>query len=174
MAKAQAWYLDVVMAVFIFTAGIIAYHYYSLNIGNEDKERMKEIAFQADALSSGLLKEGYPKAWNSTSVVKVGITNNDQHLNDAQWVEFSKLNYTLSKELLGMSYDFLIFIENSQGSVVSVDGICGIGTPEANFILYPNQTCSQPSLPPVSDLMARERYLFARGEIMKMKVYVFS
>ena len=174
MGKAQAWYLDVVMAVFIFTAGVIAYQYYSLNIGNDDKERMKEMSFQADALSTELLKEGFPKGWNASNVVKIGIAGNNHHLDAWQWVEFSKLNYNLSKELLGMTYDFLVFLEDGQGNVTPINGTCGIGTPEAGFVLESEQSCSQPALPVVDDLIARERYLFAQGGIMKMKVYVFS
>lgn len=174
MDKAQAWYLDVVMAVFIFTAGIIAYQYYSINTGNGDKERMKAMAFEADALSSGLLKEGYPKDWDGANVIKIGIAGNNHHLDAKEWVEFSRLNYSESKQLLGMTYDFLVFLEDSKGNVTAINGTCGIGYPNAQFTVLSGNVCSHPILPKVDNLIVRERYLFAEGEIKKMNVYVIS
>jgi tRNA(Met) C34 N-acetyltransferase TmcA len=174
MAKAQAWYLDVVMAVFIFTAGIIAYHHYNLNTENIDKSKMKEMSFQADTLSTELLSSGYPRDWNESSVVKVGLTSNDQHISGQKWAQFSSINYNLSKQLLGMTYDFVVFFEGKEGNVTPVGGICGVGSSRAQFTLLTNSTCMGPSLPQVSDLLVRERYVFASGGIIKMKVYVFS
>jgi hypothetical protein len=173
MAKAQVWYLDVVMATFIFAAGLVAFHFYSLNIDRDDRERLEEMSFQADALSSELLKEGYPKEWTSVDVVKIGLTNNDQHLDEAQWVEFSLVDYNTSKQLLGMTYDFLVFFENAQGNVTPFGGVCGVGLQEINFT-FSNETCTRPVLPPVKNLLTRERYLFGKNNIVKMKVYVFS
>ncbi len=173
MDKAQAWYLDVVMAVFIFTAGIIAYQYYSLNIGKDDQDRVQEMAFEADLLSSELLKEGYPEDWNATTVVKIGLTGNNQRIDEVQWARFSSLNYSISKELLGVSNDYVVFFEEKQGNVTMIGGICGVGSQKTNFTLVKGE-CVGPSLPQVDDLIGRERYVFAKGDIIKMKVYVFS
>ncbi len=174
MARAQAWYLDVVMAVFIFTAGIIAYHHYSLNTGNVDKERIKEISFQADALSTELLSSGYPKDWNGTTIIKIGITGNDQRIDERKWVELSMLNYTLSKQILGITHDFAIFFEDGSGNATPIGGVCKAGSPKVQITLVDNSTCTEPILPKVSDLLVRERYVFAQGNILSMKVYVFS
>jgi hypothetical protein len=170
----QAWYLDVVIAVFIFTAGIVAYQYYSLNMGNTDKERLKGMSFEADALSSGLLEKGYPEGWNESTVIKIGIGDGEQRLDRAQWQVFSRMNYNESKQLLGMTYDFVIFFDDRQGNVARIDGICGIGMASATFSALNDTACSQPFLSQSGDLIARERYLLAKGKIIRMKVYVLS
>ena len=171
--RAQAWYLDVVMALFIFASAMVAYHYFSINIDSAKNDRFKEMSFAADALSSTLLKEGYPVQWNSLDVVRIGITHNDQKIDPQLWMEFTGLNYTQSKQLLGMTYDFLVFFEDAQGNITKIGPMCAAGMPSINFTAY-DTTCSAPIIAKVENLLASERYVFAQGQILKMKVYVIS
>jgi hypothetical protein len=121
--KGQAWGVDLMVGVIIFTVAIIVFIIYSLNYSPVNKEIFEKIHNQAEVVSQNIMSEGYPKDWNRTTVTKLGIlTNNkiDQNKIDL-FYNISIEDYNLTKRLLNTKYDYYIKFETdltADGSII--------------------------------------------------------
>ena len=71
-----------------------------------------------------LVSEGYPKGWNSSNVVSVGLVESSNVLKRTSLEEFSKLNETYAKRVLGVrSTDFYFDVSYPNGTVAYLDGV---------------------------------------------------
>lgn len=127
--KAQAWFADFAIAIVIFSFVIIAYYSYTANISKQDSIVLDDVISDSKLVSSSLLSKGFPDSWNNETVQRIGITNNEQKLDDEKVAEFGGLPYNRTKNLLGISYDYLVFFLNGSNSLVNVNGVCHAGLP---------------------------------------------
>lgn len=133
--KAQGWGLDVIMAVSIFTIGLVAFYIYSLNSPGEAKEKLETLSYDGKILANTVLSEGSPINWDETNVVKIGILT-DNKINETKlqnFYELAKDNYQETKSKFDISYDYYFYLNdemdiNGDGSLI----IDGIGKPEIN------------------------------------------
>ena len=124
--RAQGWGMDLMVALSIFLIGIVIFYIYSLNNPNEAKENIENLFYDGESLTNVLLSEGYPKAWNSTNVVGLGILS-DNKINDTKLERFydlSQTEYEKTKSLFNTRYNYYFFLdENMIINSVSVEGI---------------------------------------------------
>ena len=74
--KSQTWSLDLIIAVVIFSVGIIIVYVYSINHPLEAKENFDDLFSQGNNILESILSEGYPLDWDSSSVTKIGVLDN--------------------------------------------------------------------------------------------------
>ena len=131
--KSQMWFTDFVIALLLFSFVMIAYYSYTSNVQDEDAKPAERLRSDVEAISSSLLSSGYPIDWNNNTVQSIGITSNDQRINKTKFTDFANMPYNLTKKLLGTFYDYFIFFTNKNGTLMNVEGICGIGTQKVNI-----------------------------------------
>ena len=127
--KAQAWGIDLMVAVAIFSMGIIIFYVYSLNNYNETEEEIEKLFYDGKLISNLILSEGHPEDWNNETVIQIGILNNNK-INQTKLEKFynlSQTNYQKTKELFSTKYDYYFFLENN--ITINSQTVEGIGKP---------------------------------------------
>ena len=128
LKKAQAWGFDLMIATIIFTAAILTFYLYTLNIPTETQEIIDSLALDSNIITSIVLSDGFPSDWNSTNVIAPGILTNNQ-INQTKLEKFHTLtltDYQKTKSMFNTKYDYLFTFEDTNGIVNYLAG-CGAG-----------------------------------------------
>ena len=127
--KAQMWFTDFVIGTLIFLIMLIAYYSYIGNISKQDTLYAEDLAADAESVSTSILLAGFPDDWVNSTVQSIGITNNNQRVNETKLSNLNGINYLKAKKLLGTVYDFFIYFEDENGNIVNLGSECGYGSP---------------------------------------------
>ena len=98
--KAQAWSLDVVIAIVIFMSGVIILYFYAINYFNQGAQQLDDLLYQGNTAAELLLGE------DELGIVLDGKINQDKLEN------FYNSDYELKKMQLGVKDDFYFIIPN--------------------------------------------------------------
>ncbi len=126
--KAQIWFTDFAIATVIFSLILLSYYTYTTNISKQDAGLLDELLTDATTISSMLLSEGYPSTWTNESVVRMGLTHNDQIIDYDLLLESSKVSYNKTKKLLGAKHDFFVYFQNESNNVTMYGDDFGLGS----------------------------------------------
>ncbi|MEM0465879.1 MAG: hypothetical protein QXW97_04245 [Candidatus Pacearchaeota archaeon] len=132
--KAQAWGMDIIIAIIIFSIGILIFFIYSANHSLESKEKLDLLSSDGNFIMKNILSEGYPSNWNQTNVIKIGIINNNK-IDEEKLEKFYNLcqtDYNKTKLLFNTKYDYLFYFQNME---INSNKIEGIGKPGINISL---------------------------------------
>ncbi len=127
MKLGQIWSIDLVIALAIFTTGMVLFYLYALNYGEEADTALASLTYDAEHLAAVLLTSGYPANWSNGDVVVVGISDNNQ-VNETKLAQLASLttaDYARTQALFGTSYNwYLNFSEPLilNGSLVATVG----------------------------------------------------
>ena len=130
-SKAQAWYMDFAVGLLMFTFTLVVYFSYTNNFQKQGKSDLDLMITDAKAISSSLALSGYPSDWNNTTVIRIGIAD-EQNINPAKIKAFRQLNYTRTKSSFATPYDYVVFFVNDKGEVLNINGLCVTGIPVVN------------------------------------------
>jgi len=134
--RGQAWSIDLIIAVIIFSAGILIFFIYSINQAGEAKEVLSELGYQGDVILNNLLSEGYPQDWNQTNVVTIGILSNNK-INETKlerFYNYSISDYSATRSKFNTRYDYYFTFSDMTINSVPVDGIGMPGIVDVNNI----------------------------------------
>ena len=116
----QTWSLDLILAVGIFILFIIAF--YVILSGQSDEDVQEELEDTASDIVIRLDAEAGPS--------KAGIIK-DGKINETKLAELSEEDYEDLKQILGISNDFCIFLEDENGRLIPINGSkMGVGGSE--------------------------------------------
>lgn len=130
-SKAQAWYMDFVIALLLFTFTLVIYFSYINNFQKQDEGLLDELVTDAKTISSSLVLSGFPTDWDNSSVVRIGLIDNEK-LNSTKIKSFKKISYSSTKKRFSTPYDYFVFFVNDNSEVLNVNGVCGVGSPLVN------------------------------------------
>ena len=91
--RSQAWGMDLVIALAIFSVGLVAFYIYSLNAPSEAKEVIDSLFYDGKIIANSILSEGYPINWNLSNVVTLGILSENK-INETKLRRFYNLTQT--------------------------------------------------------------------------------
>ena len=111
--------------IFLFTLGI--YFGYTANFEKQEGGSIGKVLNSAQAISSSLVLSGFPKDWNSSNVIRIGISD-DQRINSSKLQKFRGLNYSKTKNSFSTPYNYAVYFANKDGEVLNIDGTCSIGS----------------------------------------------
>ncbi len=131
-SKAQVFFMDFAIALLLFTFTLLVYFSYTANFQNRENLYIDAMLSDAKAVSSSLLLSGYPAGWDNTTVVRIGIAD-EQKINLTKIKAFKKMDYAATKKKFGTVYDYFVFFTDGQGNALNLNGICGAGYPLANI-----------------------------------------
>lgn len=126
--KAQGWGMDLIIAVTIFTIGLVVFYIYSLNSPGEAKENIETLFYDGKILANTILSEGSPTNWDKTNVAEIGILTNNK-INETKLQYFYNLtkteeSYKKTKNLFNIKYDYYFFLNDNMTTIeANVDGI---------------------------------------------------
>jgi len=73
--RAQAWGFDLIIAIIIFSIGIVALYLYAINFSNEVDENLNALLYEGNLVSSNLLSQGSPANWSSYDLSSLDFMN---------------------------------------------------------------------------------------------------
>ena len=130
--KGQMWITDFIIATVIFSLMVVIYIVNTSNLSTQDSQSIEDLIKDSQFISDSLLSPGLPNNWDKDNVVSVGITNNNNLINRTKLLRFKNLNYSQSKKKFGITNNYFIYFTENNGTPLSVDGVCGIGSPLVN------------------------------------------
>ena len=130
--NAQMWFMDFVIGIIIFSLVLIAYYTYTTNISKQDAVVLNDIISDSKSVSSSLMLAGFPENWDNETVQRIGITGNNQNVNETKLRYLSDISYKEAKKLLGTVYDFFMFLEDGNGNLINIGSECGYGSGNAS------------------------------------------
>jgi len=149
--KAQAWGIDLMMALVIFSMGIVVFYIYSLNTPGEAQEAIEKLFYDGKIIANTILSEGYPENWIVGDVKKPGILNKKK-INDTKLERFYDLietpgGYSQTKRLFDTRYDYYFFLDTNM--IIDGEVVEGIGKNDyenarnlikiTRFVVYQNK-----------------------------------
>ncbi|MBR9706507.1 hypothetical protein GOV14_05710 [Candidatus Pacearchaeota archaeon] len=126
--KAQTWGIDLMVAVTLFTFGIMLFFIYTLNSPGDTKEKFEYLYHNGKLVMDSLMSEGYPTNWETlvplatadhNNIMKIGILNSSNKIDDKKLQAFWDLsdnsdgngNYTFTKKVFNTRYEYRFFLE---------------------------------------------------------------
>lgn len=131
-SKAQAWGMDLIVAITLFSIALVAFFFYSLNQPTEARDKIEEMMYEGKIIANTLLSEGYPPAWNSGNVVRIGILTNNK-IDETKLEEFYDLNatdYEKTKNLFDTRYEYWFFLNKTM--TINGAAVEGLGNYPSN------------------------------------------
>lgn len=128
--RGQAWSMDIVIAVIIFTLGIVIFLIYSTNQSMGSKEKLDLLSYEGDNIFKSILSNGYPEDWNNATVKKIGIISNDR-INETKLERFYNLSltdYNSTRSLFNTQFHYFFYINNMTINSIQINGIGKPGT----------------------------------------------
>ncbi len=173
--KAQAWYLDLVAGMLIFIVGLVIFFNANTNIERNSKLLFEELSQDANGISSQMLTPGYPNGWDIQNVELIGVVDNGK-INPQKWSEFQSIPYNLTKRLLGVSSEYLVFIEENNKSIARLEGVCAIGFEQAIPEVDADGNCMNQSMESIShqSLSRKERHAFLESRTVSVVVFSWA
>lgn len=131
-SRAQAWFMDFAVALFLFTFTLVIYFGYTNNIQKEEIGKIDLMLKDAKAISESLALEGYPDDWGNATVIRIGISD-DRKINSTKVKNFKRLGYASTKNKFGTYHDYFVYFVNEKGEVLNIKGVCWVGYPLINL-----------------------------------------
>ena len=128
--RGQAWSIDLIVGLMIFSITILIFFIYSVNYSGEAKENFQGLSQEGDIIFNNILSEGYPLDWDETNVVKIGILDHNK-INETKlerFYNYANDNYAETKIKFNTRYDYYFTFNNMTINSVSVNGTGKPGT----------------------------------------------
>jgi len=130
--KGQAWSVDLIVALGLFSIGIVVFLIYSIDFTDHNRDVYENLFYDAEFMSNILLSEGYPVDWDQGNVVQLGILSEGK-INGSKLDEFHNIigngDYESTKILFNTKYNYYFFF--SEEMVLHEGGVPvdGLGQP---------------------------------------------
>jgi hypothetical protein len=164
--KSQIWSLEFIVGLLIFISALFTFYKYSINLSDIQEITQKELILDAKTIANYLMSEGMPSDWNSSNVILVGLTDGEHRLVEAKVGNFSEMDYTAAKNLFCVMNDYYVYFEDKNGSVVSVNGIIGVGKPGVT-----KDNLNDTEKP--SDVIKIFRFAMYNSTIVRIGIYIW-
>ena len=174
LTKSQVFYSDFVVGTLIIVSAIIIYYNYIGYITAQSSGSLNDIIADINTISSNLITSGSPENWTTTNIQRIGLTNNEQRILYSKLVEFKNIPYNQSKNILSTKFDYVVYFERWNDTIISIDNQCAIGDPrvvanDTTVCLRPNLTLVNPRRT-VKDI----RLGIYENEILQMIIYLWE
>jgi len=125
--RGQISSIDLVLAIIVFSILFVFFVSSWSTTVSSAKNAMKKNRMEYAALSATdlmLKSSGAPANWeqNPSSVQMVGLASAPNVLSPAKLSNFTAMNYSRQKDLLGMQEEFYFYIDNANGTRLYEDG----------------------------------------------------
>ncbi len=145
------------VGILIFVVAILIYFQFINDFSFETQSALDDVLRDAKIISNSLLTAGYPLNWNSTTVSRIGVTNDNQRINTTKLSEFKSIDYNASKQLFSITSDYFIYFEKG-GIKTTIGDVDDIGVNSSSY----------------DHLAAITRIVFWNGTIYEMKVQTWK
>jgi hypothetical protein len=130
--KSQVWTIEYILSFIVFIAIILLS--VKMIFGVYANDALQNLQKESEFVSQYMLSEGYPDNWDNDTLIRVGLTTNDR-LNDTKLLSFYSLNYSRTKDLMGIKSNYFAYFSNSSG-IISIFHILNSSISESDGCGY--------------------------------------
>lgn len=137
--KAQAWGMDIIIGIMIFSIGILIFLVYTINSSVETKESLESLDYDGENILESIFSTGSPANWDNNNVIEIGIMDDDK-INITKLERFYNLastDYPKTKSLFNTKFDYFFYFKEIS---ISTGEISGIGKPGTNISVIPDNS----------------------------------
>jgi len=130
--KAQSWGFDIMIAVMIFSVGLVFFYFFSTNSSQDTEEVLENLNYEGNNIADSLLSSGFPEDWNNFDVIRIGITDGNS-VNETKLQRFYELassNYSRTKSIFNINSNY--YISMSENMTISNQSVQYIGNYNSN------------------------------------------
>ena len=164
--KGQFNFIDFMLGIVIFAILLTLFFRYSSNI-TEKQEGITGLVVEGRTISNDLLSEGFPSNWNSSNVVIIGITDDNNQINETKLNNLINLSYQQTRTLFRTTYHYYFLFRNQSNSAIKI-------TPTQEGIGYPSVNSSNIENINTQKLIKIERIVFFRNQMAKLVLYLWQ
>ncbi len=174
--KAQIWYADFIIGVLIFIVVLVVFFVQLSNIEEKESSKINELLVEASRLSDSLLSSGSPDNWNKDDVIRIGVTNNNQRINETKWEELTLMNYSEIRSRLRAKKEFFFFLEDQTSCLIEINEKYGIGSPKVEVNEQPCTEQDNIDLTQANpkNIIQISRIIIYNSEANKLVTYVWQ
>jgi len=113
--RGQAWGFDLIIGAVLFIIGVIGFYFFAINSQQEQSNKLEELNYASSTVADNLLSEGLPGNWNSSSVIRIGITTENK-INQTKLDQFYNLSvqdYQLTKSLFNTNKEYYLIFKTA-------------------------------------------------------------
>jgi hypothetical protein len=125
----QAWSVDMIVALGLFSIGIVVFLVYSFNFSDHNRDVYEDLFYDAEFMSNILLSEGYPVDWNQGNVVQIGILSDGNKLDELHNL-IGNGDYERTRNLFNTKYDYYFFFSEEMVLHEGAVPVDGLGKPD--------------------------------------------
>ncbi len=129
--KAQIWFIDFAVGLLIFIAALVFFFTADTNLLDREQNTLNDLNFESKLITESLMNTGYPRMWNKSNVVEIGISDNNR-INETKLRYFGEIEYNTSKSVLKTKYDYYLFFQDSSSTAWINSSHEGTGKPGTN------------------------------------------
>ncbi len=172
--KAQTWYLDLIIALVIFSAALIIYLRVYGDLNDIQDERLDELTYDANVIADSLLSPGYPADWTQIDVERIGLLT-DGSLDLNKHAMFNNTDLSTGRFIFGTRFDYLVYFKDKESHVLYLD-TCAVGSSEVVVTNYTEFFCNNVSTSTISSdhLVKTERLVPYNGDFISMVVLLWE
>jgi hypothetical protein len=162
--NAQAWGMDLMVGLMLFSFGIATFYLYSINNQGESRENFERINYDGNKIMNSILSEGYPLEWNTSNFIKIGILSGDK-VNQTKLENFYNLtqnNYSITKAVFSTKYDYYFITDNITYGTKAIEGI---GKPGSTIATIP---------PEAKNLVKINRFIIYKEKPVSAYLYIWE
>lgn len=153
---------------------IAFYLNYSPNLGTDENIKRGKLISEGTKISGTLISSGVPQNWNESTVIVIGLTENNIRLNETKFLQACNLTTEFLKQSLGVDDEFYVELQNSSRDTLNISAKCGFGS---MFTLFNDTTQSCPKFnlgnQSPEHLIKIQRLLIYDNKIIKLLVYTW-
>ncbi len=171
--KAQTWYMDFIIGIFIFSLCLVLYYKFIPNIQSQELDTLNGVYMDARIVSESLVSSGYPPGWNQSDVQRIGITDGDKIINYTSLYRFQNMtleDYNRTRGRFNIKSDFAVFFTDRDGQPANLSGIWFVGYPNADP--GPGSVMDMGAIP-YNNLATLTRILVFDKRVVNMVVYAW-
>ena len=100
----------------IFSIIVFLYYNYYGNLIQEPEGVVEEMILDAKGVSTSLMSSGLPEGWNTSTVQRIGLTDNSHSLNATKLDSFVNMTYKDAKRFLSTRFEIYFFLQDGEGN----------------------------------------------------------
>jgi len=171
MDKAQVFYTDLMISIWIFALAVVLFIALSSNLQPQE-DVFNVLATDSKSISSSLLSAGEPFDWTENNVTKIGLTDNAYRLNASKVARLMNFSPNKASDIFGANYKYVIFFKDRHGNVLNFNG-CVFKSIDLVVNNISATICENFTIVPDNHLVSIERLVMYNSEIIKIVVQVW-
>jgi hypothetical protein len=165
-AKGQVFYADFILGITLFVITILVFWNYYSNYSMNVSE-ISVLTDDAVTFGSELNSRGYPESWDKTDVIRLGITNSFNRINNSKLELMANMTPDEIRKLTNLEHEFYFYLETTNGTRIPMRYRVNATVNRTIFVLGKDPVNA-------SHLVETKRLMIYKNEIIHLVIQIWE